>query len=174
VIGAGPWERTDHRLAQRNGSRPRTSTTTAGISSCGSRATGRVVLPVAARTPAAGGPGAVRARLHPLEPCVHRDQVVGDLLAGIRRQSSPPRHEDRPRARAVLACSADRSRLWSPELTPKTASTAGAGSRSGPAVRGAWLGVGGSRAIAGNAFQPPQLTEIWPPSTDTFLEASAD
>lgn len=35
VIGAGPWERTGERSAQRNGSRPRTSTTTAGIWSCG-------------------------------------------------------------------------------------------------------------------------------------------
>lgn len=30
AIGAGPWERTENRLAQRNGSRPRTLTTTAG------------------------------------------------------------------------------------------------------------------------------------------------
>ena len=30
VVGAGPWERTDHRVAQRNGSRPRTLSTTAG------------------------------------------------------------------------------------------------------------------------------------------------
>src|SRR4051794_13036661 len=30
VIGAGPWERTDQRTAQRNGSRPRMLTTTAG------------------------------------------------------------------------------------------------------------------------------------------------
>ena len=30
VIGAGPWERTDQRTALRNGSRPRTLTTTAG------------------------------------------------------------------------------------------------------------------------------------------------
>ena len=30
VIGAGPWERTDARSAQRNGSRPRTLSTTAG------------------------------------------------------------------------------------------------------------------------------------------------
>ena len=30
VIGAGPWERTDERTTQRNGSRPRTLTTTAG------------------------------------------------------------------------------------------------------------------------------------------------
>src|SRR3712207_9401538 len=30
VIGAGPHERTDARTAQRNGSRPRTLTTTAG------------------------------------------------------------------------------------------------------------------------------------------------
>jgi putative transposase len=30
VIGAGPWERAEGRLAQRNGSRPRTLTTTAG------------------------------------------------------------------------------------------------------------------------------------------------
>jgi putative transposase len=30
VIGAGPWERSDQRTAQRNGSRPRTLTTTAG------------------------------------------------------------------------------------------------------------------------------------------------
>src|SRR3954447_4195259 len=30
VIGAGPWERTDARTTQRNGSRPRTLTTTAG------------------------------------------------------------------------------------------------------------------------------------------------
>src|SRR6187549_2461235 len=30
VIGAGPWERTDQRSAQRNGSRSRTLTTTAG------------------------------------------------------------------------------------------------------------------------------------------------
>jgi putative transposase len=31
VIGAGPHERTDARTAQRNGSRPRTLSTTAGI-----------------------------------------------------------------------------------------------------------------------------------------------
>ena len=30
VIGAGPWERTDQRTAQRNRSRARTLTTTAG------------------------------------------------------------------------------------------------------------------------------------------------
>ena len=30
VIGAGPWERTDQRTTQRNGSRPRTLSTTAG------------------------------------------------------------------------------------------------------------------------------------------------
>ena len=30
VIGAGPWERWEERTAQRNGSRPRTLTTTAG------------------------------------------------------------------------------------------------------------------------------------------------
>lgn len=30
VIGAGPWERSSERIAQRNGSRPRTLTTTAG------------------------------------------------------------------------------------------------------------------------------------------------
>lgn len=30
VIGAGPWERSADRTAQRNGSRPRTLTTTAG------------------------------------------------------------------------------------------------------------------------------------------------
>src|SRR3954470_20457519 len=30
VIGAGPWERTEQRTAQRNGARPRTLTTTAG------------------------------------------------------------------------------------------------------------------------------------------------
>jgi hypothetical protein len=30
VIGAGPWERTEHRTTQRNGSRARTLTTTAG------------------------------------------------------------------------------------------------------------------------------------------------
>jgi putative transposase len=30
VIGAGPWECSDQRTAQRNGSRPRTLTTTAG------------------------------------------------------------------------------------------------------------------------------------------------
>src|SRR4029079_2469423 len=30
VIGAGPWERTEDRITQRNGSRPRTLTTTAG------------------------------------------------------------------------------------------------------------------------------------------------
>jgi len=30
VIGAGPWERSDQRTAQRNGSRARTLTTTAG------------------------------------------------------------------------------------------------------------------------------------------------
>jgi len=30
VIGAGRWERTDQRTVQRNGSRPRTLTTTAG------------------------------------------------------------------------------------------------------------------------------------------------
>src|SRR5690606_2738673 len=30
VIGAGPWQRTAERTAQRNGSRPRTLTTTAG------------------------------------------------------------------------------------------------------------------------------------------------
>jgi len=30
VIGAGPWERSSERTAQRNGSRPRTLTTTSG------------------------------------------------------------------------------------------------------------------------------------------------
>ena len=30
VMGAGPWERSDQRTAQRNGSRARTLTTTAG------------------------------------------------------------------------------------------------------------------------------------------------
>ena len=30
VIGAGPWERTEDRITQRNGSHPRTLTTTAG------------------------------------------------------------------------------------------------------------------------------------------------
>lgn len=30
VIGAGPWERSEHRLTHRNGSRPRTLSTTAG------------------------------------------------------------------------------------------------------------------------------------------------
>ena len=30
VIGAGPWERSEGRLAHRNGSRPRTLSTTAG------------------------------------------------------------------------------------------------------------------------------------------------
>ena len=37
VIGAAPHERTESRTAQRNGSRPRTLTTNAGIWSCGSR-----------------------------------------------------------------------------------------------------------------------------------------
>src|SRR5215203_2515433 len=36
VIGAGPHERTESRTAQRNGSRPRTLTTTAGDLGCGS------------------------------------------------------------------------------------------------------------------------------------------
>jgi putative transposase len=36
VIGAGPHERTETRTAQRNGSRPRTLTTTAGIWNCAS------------------------------------------------------------------------------------------------------------------------------------------
>src|SRR5215207_5111513 len=40
VIGAGPHERTETRVAQRNGHRPRTLTTTAGIWSCGSRSCG--------------------------------------------------------------------------------------------------------------------------------------
>ena len=30
VVGAGPWERSPERTTQRNGSRPRTLTTTAG------------------------------------------------------------------------------------------------------------------------------------------------
>ena len=40
-IGAGPFERSDTRTAQRNGTRPRTLTTTAGTWSCGSRSCGR-------------------------------------------------------------------------------------------------------------------------------------
>ena len=40
VIGAAPHERTDARTAQRNGSRPRVLTTTAGIWSCGFRSCG--------------------------------------------------------------------------------------------------------------------------------------
>jgi len=41
VIGALPHQRTDTRTAQRNGHRPRTITTTAGIWNCGSRGCGR-------------------------------------------------------------------------------------------------------------------------------------
>ena len=37
VIGAGPWERSAERTAQRNGSRARTLTTTAGDLELGSR-----------------------------------------------------------------------------------------------------------------------------------------
>ncbi len=40
VIGAGPWERTEQRTAQRNGSRSRTLTTTAGDLDYGSRSCG--------------------------------------------------------------------------------------------------------------------------------------
>src|SRR3954464_976495 len=40
VIGAGPWERTDQRTTQRNGSPPRTLTPPRGTWSCGSRSCG--------------------------------------------------------------------------------------------------------------------------------------
>jgi hypothetical protein len=40
VIGAEPHERTDGRIGQRNGHRPRVLSTTAGIWSCGSRSCG--------------------------------------------------------------------------------------------------------------------------------------
>jgi hypothetical protein len=41
VIGAAPHQRTDARVTQRNGHRPRVLTTTAGIWSCGSPSCGR-------------------------------------------------------------------------------------------------------------------------------------
>ena len=74
VIGAGPYERSESRTAQRNGSRPRVLTTTAGdLQLRIGEAADRLVLPVAAGAPAADRPGAVRGgdgglsarRLHP-------------------------------------------------------------------------------------------------------------
>jgi transposase-like protein len=41
VIGAGRYERTGARTTERNGSRPRTLTTTAGMCSCASRSCAR-------------------------------------------------------------------------------------------------------------------------------------
>ena len=103
VIGAGPWERTDERTAQRNGSRSRTLTTTAGDLELRipKLRTGSF-FPSPARAPPAGRPGAVRGdhgglparRLDPegRRPgqgagCRHRDQQVRGLadLRGPRR-----------------------------------------------------------------------------------------
>jgi putative transposase len=54
VIGAGPQERTETRIAQRNGSRPRILATTAGdLELRIGEAARRLVLPLAAGTPAA-------------------------------------------------------------------------------------------------------------------------
>jgi hypothetical protein len=41
VIGAGPWEHAEGRVGHRNGSRPRTLSSTGGIWSCGSRSCGQ-------------------------------------------------------------------------------------------------------------------------------------
>jgi hypothetical protein len=60
VIGAEPHERTDGRIGQRNGHRPRVLSTTAGIWSCGFEAAGRVGFPVAVGATPPGRPGVVR------------------------------------------------------------------------------------------------------------------
>ena len=55
VIGAGRYERTDTRVTDRNGSRPRLLTTKAGdVALCDPEAAGRVVLPVGAASLDAG------------------------------------------------------------------------------------------------------------------------
>jgi len=55
VIGAHPHQRADARTGLRNGHRPRTISTTAGdLGAEDSPAAGRIALPVAAGTPAAG------------------------------------------------------------------------------------------------------------------------
>ena len=60
-IGASPFERTPARTTQRNGSRPRTLTTTArGFGVADPEAPGGIVLPVAARAPTSGRSGLVR------------------------------------------------------------------------------------------------------------------
>jgi hypothetical protein len=59
VIGAAPHERTESRTAQGNGSRPRTLTTTAGDLEL-RVPKHRLVLSLAAGTPPADRPGAVR------------------------------------------------------------------------------------------------------------------
>ena len=60
VIGAGPWERTEVRLTHRNGSRPRTLSTTAGDPELAIPTSDRDVLRLAPGAPTPGGPGAVR------------------------------------------------------------------------------------------------------------------
>ena len=102
-IGAGPHERTDARVVQRNGHRPRTLSTTAGdLELAIPKLRGRVVLPVPARAATPGRSGVVRRRDGGLRHrhqraqgrrpgqgtgCGHRDlQVRG--VADLRR----PRH----------------------------------------------------------------------------------
>jgi hypothetical protein len=60
VIGAAPHERNQVRTALRNGHRPRTLTTPAGIWSCGSLSYKRGLLPVAVKAASDGGSGVVR------------------------------------------------------------------------------------------------------------------
>ena len=61
VIGAGPWERTEARVAHRNGSRARMLSTTAGdLELRVPKAAGRVVLPVVAGAASPDRPGVVR------------------------------------------------------------------------------------------------------------------
>ena len=61
VIGAAPHERTEARTAQRNGSRPRMLSTTAGdLELRIPKLRAGSFFPLAAGAPAAGRPGAVR------------------------------------------------------------------------------------------------------------------
>ena len=61
VIGAVPHQRTDTRTTHRNGHRPRVLASTAGDLELRIPKLRRVVLPLAAGAPAAGGPVAVRS-----------------------------------------------------------------------------------------------------------------
>ena len=61
AIGAGRYERTESRVTERNGSRPRLLTTQAGdVAAADPEAAEGVVLPVDPRAAAADRPGAVR------------------------------------------------------------------------------------------------------------------